>query len=149
MSPANILRTQGVWVLADPGLVRFVGQHGICRDRRYYPQAASVRPGDDLHAVGLTLWDMISGVWGMVSGKDSMRLDARMLRFLSEKNLPLLNIICKSVAENPNARYMNAEEMLLELESLLTIGQEAGSPYQLYNLLHTLRTGLGNDSSGT
>jgi len=149
VSPANILRTQGVWVLADPGLVRFVGQHGICRDRRYYPQAASVRPGDDLYAVGLTLWDMISGVWGMVSGKDSMRLDVRMLRFLSKKNLPLINIICKSVAENPNARYMNAEEMLMELGSLLTIGQEAGSPYQLYNLLHALRTGLGNDSSGT
>src|SRR5258708_14871749 len=149
VSPANILRTQGVWVLADPGLVRFVGQHGICRDRRYYPQAASVRPGDDLYAVGLTLWDMVSGVWGMVSGKESMRLDAQMLRFLSKKNFPLLNIICMSVAENPNARYVNADEMLMEVESLLTLGQEPSSPYQLYNLLHTFRTGLGNDSSST
>ncbi len=142
VAPSNILSIHGRWVLADPGLVRFVGQHGICRNRLYYPQAASIRPGDDLYAVGIILWEMTSGAWEMISGRERMRLDPPMLKYLSRKELPLLKLICRAAAENPETRYLNAEEMLADLEVVAnSLAQDADSKYRLYTLLRSLRAG--------
>jgi serine/threonine protein kinase len=85
VSPPNILHMWGRWVLADPGLVRFIGQPGFCRDRRYYPQPLVVNPCDDLYALGITLWEMVSGVWEMVANLDRLKLDGKLLHLFQKK----------------------------------------------------------------
>jgi serine/threonine protein kinase len=142
VAPGNVLSVRGRWVLADPGLVRFLGEPGICRNKTYYPKPP-VRPCDDLYAVGVILWDITSGIAEMVSGADRLRLDGNMLPFLLRSNLPIAKIICRAVAENPEQRYMNAEEMLRDLGALTTkLAAEPGTPCALYNLpqLRALRT---------
>jgi serine/threonine protein kinase len=133
-------------VLADPGLVRFLGEQGICRNQRYYPPAKPVLPSDDLYAVGVVLWEMTSGVSEMVSGRDRVRLDGQMLTFLLRSELPIAKVICRAVAEDPEQRYPNAEEMLQDLETLAArLVPESGTPSALYNLpkLRLLRTNGG------
>lgn len=141
VSPPNILKLRDRWVLADPGLIRFIGQSGTCRNRRYYPQPLVVHPRDDLYAVGVILWEMVSGVWEMASGMERIRLDGNMLTFISRKNLPLGGFICRAVAENPEQRYMTAEAMLHDLLSLADkLATEPGPRSQLYELLAPFRT---------
>jgi serine/threonine protein kinase len=143
VAPGNILSVSGHWVLGDPGLVRFLGEPGICRNQRYYPKPQPVRQTDDLYAVGVILWELTSGVAEMVSGQERLRLDGNMLQFLLRSELPLAKIICRAVAEDPEQRYMNAEEMLQDLQVVLTrLGAEPSVPYALYNLpkLRSLRT---------
>jgi serine/threonine protein kinase len=55
VAPGNILSVHGRWVLADPGLVRFLGEQGKCRNRSYYPDLKACRPFDDLYALGLII----------------------------------------------------------------------------------------------
>ena len=114
----NILSVRGRWVLADPGLVRFLREPGICRNQRYYPKPQPILPCDDLYAVGVVLWEATSGVLEMVTGQDRLRLEGNMVQFLLKNDLPLMRVICRAVAENPEQRYMNAEEMLQDLEAL-------------------------------
>jgi len=146
VAPGNILSIRSRWVLADPGLVRFLGERGICRNQRYYPQAKPVLPGDDLYAVGVILWEMTSGVMEMVSGRDRVRLDSQMLTFLLRSELPMAKVICRAAAEDPEQRYPTAEEMLQDLETLIArLIPESGTQSALYNLpkLRMLRTNGG------
>ena len=79
----------------------------------------------------------------MVSGTVRLRLDGNMLQFLSRSDLPLAKVICRAVAENPEQRYMNAEEMLHDLGALTPkLAAEPGAQCPLYNLprLRALRT---------
>ena len=141
VSPANILRVRERWVLADPGLVRFQGEHGICRDRAYYPQPEVTRAADDLYAVGLILWEMISGVWEMTSGRERLRLDGQMLKFLARKDALATAFLQRAVVEKPEQRYLHADEMLRDLESLAArCGAEPTAPDKFYQLLRPLRT---------
>ncbi len=140
VAPGNILSVHGRWVLADPGLVRFLGEQGLCRNRSYYPDLKACRPFDDLYALGLTIWEMVSGIAEMVSGRDRLRLDGRMVASLSQTDLPMAKLICRAAAENPEQRYLNADEMLGDLESVaaeLKLRSTACS--SMYNLL-TLRS---------
>jgi serine/threonine protein kinase len=144
VAPGNILRVNGRWVLADPGLVRFLGEQGICRNRSYYPDLKASRPYDDLYALGLMLWEMVSGIAEMVSGRDRMRLDERMVEYLSRTDLPIAKLFCHAAAQNPEQRYMNAEEMLHDLESVAgVLEQPSAAQNSLCNLprLRSLRTG--------
>ena len=139
----NILSVRGRWVLADPGLVRFLREPGICRNQRYYPKPQPILPCDDLYAVGVILWDITSGVAEMVSGQERLRLDANMVQFLLKNDVPLVKVICKAVAEDPDQRYMNAEEMLRDLEAVAArLPPEQTPQYTIYNIsnLRTLRT---------
>ena len=79
----------------------------------------------------------------MVSGKDRMRLDGQMLAFLLRNDLPFAKVICKAAAEDPEQRYLNAEEMLHDLEFLTTkLAAKSSAKDSLYNLprLRSLRT---------
>ncbi len=140
ISPFNILRIQHRWVLADPGLVRFIGEHGICRNRAYYPQPKVTRASDDLYAIGLVLWDMTSGIWEMVSGKERLRVDDRMLRHISGKDLPIATVLCRALAENPEQRYMSTEDIVRDLEALSAELAKSRLPDTLYAALRLLRT---------
>jgi len=142
VAPANILRIHRRWVLADPGLVRFLGEPGICRNRRYYPLPQPVRQNDDFYAVGVILWEMASGLAEMQFGQERLSLDTRMLQFLLRSDLPLARLICRAVATAPEQRYMNGEEMLQDLESVTAKLPAEGSTYSLYNYpnLRALRT---------
>ena len=142
VSPANSLTVHGRWVLADPGLVRFQGEHGICRNRAYYPRPEVTRPGDDLYAVGVIFWEMVSGLGEMVSGQERLRLDRQMFAFLSKKKVPTANFLRRAVAENPDQRYLHAGEILEDLESLAAkLAQRPTAQDSLYRLLRPLRTG--------
>lgn len=146
VSPANVLSVGSRWVLADPGLVRFLGEPGICRNRIYYPQPAPSRASDDLYAVGVILWDMTSGLWEMVSGKERLRLDAQMLRFISRKEIAIGKILTRAVAENPEQRFMVAGEMLQELNALAASQlEETAFQNSLYNHLQSLRTSFATN----
>ena len=82
----------------------------------------------------------------MVSGRDRVRLDGQMLTFLLRSELPIAKVICRAVAEDPEQRYPNAEEMLQDLETLAArLVPESGTPSALYNLpkLRLLRTNGG------
>ena len=143
VSPANIHSVHGRWVLADPGLVRFLGELGICRDKDHYPDPKASRRFDDLHALGLTLWEMVSGVAEMISGQDRLRLEGRMVASLSQTDLPLAKVICRAAAENPEQRYLNVDELLHDLEAVAADAkQKSGTQSSLYNLprLRSLRT---------
>jgi Protein kinase domain len=143
VAPGNILSVHGRWVLADPGLVRFLGEPGICRNRTYYPDLKASRPFDDLHALGFILWEMVSGVAEMVSGTERMRLDGRMVAFLSQTDLPIAKVICHAAAENPEQRYLNAGELLQDLEFVAAGSKlRPGTQNSLYNLpkIRSLRT---------
>jgi hypothetical protein len=143
VSPGNILRVRGRWVLADPSLVRFIGDLGICRNRVYYPDVKACRPRDDLYAMGVLLWEMVSGVAEMPSGNDRLRLDERMLAMLGQIEMPLAKVTCRAVAENPEQRYMNVDELLHDLESLAAIlSRQIGPQASLYHVpkLRSLRT---------
>ena len=143
VSPANVLSLRGRWVLADPGLVRFLGEPGICRDRAYYPQPAPSRASDDLYAVGLILWDMASGLWEMPSGRDRLRLDEQILRVISKKQTPMGRILCRALAQNPEQRFMIAEEMLRELRVAIDeLPADPNPSDSLYHQLQSLRTGF-------
>jgi len=140
VSPSNILSRHGRWVLADPGLVRFLGEHGICRNRTYYPPPKVDRASHDLYAVGVLVWEMVSGVWEMVSGKERLRLEGSMLNFIS-KDLPTGKIIGRAVSENVEQRYMTAGEMLRDLESLaVKLARKSSVQDSLYTKLRPLRT---------
>jgi serine/threonine protein kinase len=142
VSPSNILTVHGRWVLADPGLVRFQGEHGICRNRVYYPQPKVTLPADDLYAVGIILWEMVSGLGEMVSGQERLRLDGQMLGFLSKKHLPTATFLRRAAGEKPEQRYLHAAEMLQDLESLAAeLAQSSAAGDSLYRLLRPLRTG--------
>src|SRR6266568_2590864 len=142
-TPFNILRVHGRWVLADPGLVRFLGQPGITRDRTYYPDPRAMRPWDDLYALGLTIWDMASGRWEMASGKERLRPDQKMLDFVARRELPIGKFVCRALAENPEHRYMNAEAMMEDLEWVAAkLATDSRTQSSLYDLLRQLRGGL-------
>lgn len=146
LGPGNILSLRRGWVLADPGLVRFLGEHRLCRNKEYYPDLKGSRPCDDLYALGLILWEMVSGIAEIASGRDRLRLDGKMLSLLLQTNLPFAKLICHAAAENQDQRYMNAEEMLHDLESVAkTLVRRAGLQHSLYNLpkLRSLRTSFG------
>jgi hypothetical protein len=140
VSPFNILSVRNRWVLADPGLVRFVGDHGH-RDRRYYPKPEVVHARDDLYAVGLVLWDMTSGIWEMVLGKERLRVDERILNHIANKSVPISRVLCRALAENPEARYMSAEEMLHDLEWVGSKLSKVRAEHTVYAALRLLRTG--------
>jgi serine/threonine protein kinase len=143
VAPGNVLSVRGRWVLADPGLVRFLGEPGICRNKKYYPKPQAVRPCDDLYAVGVILWEMTSGIAEMVSGAERLRLEGSMLQFLLRSDLPITKVICRAVAENPEQRYLNSEDMLQDLEALTAkLAVEPGTQCALYSLprLRALRT---------
>ncbi len=138
VSPANVLSVCNTWVLADPGLVRFLGENGPCRNRRYYPNPVVVRTADDLYALGLVLWDMTSGIWEMLSGKERLAFDKRMLRDIAAQN-PFARVLCRVLSEDPHARYANAGEMLQDLESLAPRCLEPGSEWSVYRALQPFR----------
>ncbi|HVM51316.1 MAG TPA: protein kinase [Candidatus Acidoferrum sp.] len=143
VAPGNVLCVRGRWVLCDPGLVCFIGEHGICRNRTYYPNGPAARPGDDLYAVGRLLWEMTSGVAEMISGAERLRLEGNMLEFLLRSDLPLAKVICRAAAENPQQRYLNSGEMLRDLETAAAkLNGEPEAQCAIYNLprLRTLRT---------
>jgi hypothetical protein len=60
---------------------------------------------------------MVSGIAEMVSGRDRVRLDGRMVASLSQTDLPIAKVICSAAAENPEQRYLNADKLLDDLES--------------------------------
>jgi hypothetical protein len=143
VSPANILSVHGRWVLADPGLVRFLGELGICRDKSHYPDPKASRRSDDLYALGLTLWEMVSGIAEMVSGQDRLKLEGRMVPFLAQTDLPLAKVLSRAAAENPEQRYLNVDELLHDLEVVAADPkQKSGAQNSIYNLplLRSLRT---------
>jgi hypothetical protein len=79
----------------------------------------------------------------MVSGRDRLRLDGRMVVSLSQTDLPMAKLICRAAAENPEQRYLNADEMLGDLESLAAeLKLRSSARSSLYNLptLRSLRT---------
>jgi hypothetical protein len=142
-TPFNILRVGEKWVLGDPGLVRFVGQAGITRNRIYYPDPNAARPFDDLYAVALTIWDMLSGIWEMLSGKERLRPDERLLSFIARSELPTAKFMCRALSANTEHRYFNAQDMLTDLHWLAAkLASQTAEQTSFYELLRQFRGGL-------
>jgi serine/threonine protein kinase len=142
-TPFNILRVHDEWILGDPGLVRFLGQPGITRNRMYYPDPRAARPCDDLYAAALTMWDLSSGIWEMASGKERLRVDDRLLSFLSRVEQPMSKFICRALSQNAEQRYLNAGDMLRDLRWLsCKIAADPAGQSTLYERLRQLRGGL-------
>jgi hypothetical protein len=66
-----------------------------------------------------------------------------MVASLSQTDLPMAKVICRAAAENPEQRYLNADELLLDIESVAAdLKRRSKAQDSLYNLpkLRSLRT---------
>lgn len=114
VKPSNILRVNGVYKLADVGLVThtykaqsFVGTEG------YVPPEGPGSPSADIYALGKVLYEI-------VTGNDRMDFPVLpTLTFDSDESALLIelnHIILKACHNDPSKRYSSAAEMLKELE---------------------------------
>jgi serine/threonine protein kinase len=111
-SLVNVLAFKGQYLLADPGLVRFVGDFGRWANEDFYPRPRTGRPSDDLHAVGVILH-------ALLTGETQPKLEALTLQNYERSQLPVFQIIAKACNRNSEQRYESAVDMLANVELAL------------------------------
>lgn len=114
VKPSNILRVNGVYKLADVGLVThtcnaqsFVGTEG------YFPPEGPGSISADLYALGKVLYEIATGHDRLeFPNLPTLTYDSEESALLMELNY----IILKACHPDPSRRYSSASEMVAELE---------------------------------
>ena len=109
----NIIRVNGIYVLSDPGLVRFLGDKGIYANAAFYPSPATGTASDDLYALAVVGFALTRGL--------PRELNALQLERLGKSSAPLGRIIARACNRLPEKRYASAATMLQDVERALTV----------------------------
>jgi len=125
VKPSNIIRINGIYKLADVGLVASIGSsHSLVGTEGYIPPEGPGTTKADIYALGKVLYEISTG-------KD--RLEFPNLPTLldhSEENKLLIDlnrIVTKACHPDPSKRYSSMSEMLEELKLL----EQGGSVQEL------------------
>jgi serine/threonine protein kinase len=108
----NVLRMSDRYILADPGLVRFIGDPGLCAAKWFYPRPRTGQPGDDLYAAGVILF-------ALATGKEPWELGEATLDSFARSKHPVGQIISKACCRDATQRYQSAADMLADVEAAL------------------------------
>lgn len=132
IKPSNILLTQeGTAKLTDFGVAQLGHETRRTQEARSHPgtpaykspeQASSTGYLDqrsDLYAVGLVLYEMVTGKLYLRNRVPPHRVNRKVSRALSA-------VIMKALQENPADRYQSSQEMRAALETVLKGGQLQG-----------------------
>jgi serine/threonine protein kinase/tetratricopeptide (TPR) repeat protein len=135
LKPGNIMRDkQGRVVVMDFGLARTLGSDGMTRTGAMLgtieymspeqAQGKELKPGSDIFAVGLILYELLSGV----APFHAETAIASLLKRTQERAVPLAeidkkipgvlsNIVAKCLEKDPQRRYQNADELVADLQA--------------------------------
>jgi serine/threonine protein kinase/tetratricopeptide (TPR) repeat protein len=136
LKPSNILRDKhGRVVVMDFGLARSLAGEGMTRTGAMMgtieymspeqAQGRELKPSSDIFAVGLILYELLSGVMPFHAetaiASLLKRTQQRAVPLADiDKNIPgiLSNIVCKCLEKDPERRYQSAEGLLADLRAL-------------------------------
>jgi len=153
MSPPNVLMTRyGEVKIADFGLAKAnsqleESQPGIIKGKFGYlsPEAAQGKPVDhrtDIFAVGIILWEMLSGrrLFQGETDLDTVRQVQRaaipdIRQFNPHVPDSVLYVLNKALAGNPEERYQTARDLGYDLNAVLFSLSRAVSSFDLANLV--------------
>lgn len=133
LKPSNIMRDQnGRVVVMDFGLARTLGTDGMTRTGAMMgtieymspeqAQGKELKPSSDIFAVGLILYELLSGVMPF----HAETAIASLLKRTQQRAVPLAdldkkipgtlsNIVCKCLEKDPQLRYQSAEGLVADL----------------------------------
>ncbi len=153
MSPPNVLITKyGEVKIVDFGLAKATSQlqkseSGIIKGKFSYlsPEAAHGKEVDartDVFAVGIILWEMLSGrrlFYGDTDFATVKQVQLAQVPSISQINkdvpIELERIIARSLAREPEKRYQTARDLGRDLISFLYKNGRAVSPYDIAELV--------------
>ena len=153
MSPPNVLITKyGEVKIVDFGLAKATSQlqkseSGIIKGKFSYlsPEAAHGKEVDartDVFAVGIILWEMLSGrrlFYGDTDFATVKQVQQAVVPSISQINkdvsIELERIIARSLAREPEKRYQTARDLGRDLIAFLYKNGKAVSPYDVSELV--------------
>jgi len=135
LKPSNILRDKhGRVVVMDFGLARSLAGDGMTRTGAMMgtieymspeqAQGKELKPSSDVFALGLILYEMLSGI----APFHADTAIASLLKRTQQRAVPLAdidrkipgvlsNIVCKCLEKDPERRYQTAEELVVDLRA--------------------------------
>jgi serine/threonine protein kinase len=116
LKPANAIYLRDQWVIADPGLVNFIGHVPPAKTKYFAPaDGPQGRPSDDLYALGKCIWVMTSGL--AAAQLDDYQLGIMRPEAGDEPSIEA--VIARACAKDPAERFQTADEMKVAIEAVL------------------------------
>ena len=115
IKPSNVIFVDGIPKIADIGLVALSGQRTFVGTEGFVPPEGPGDPKADIYSLGMVLYEMSSGKdrfeFPAISDPSGSEVERRKWRALND-------IICKACATLARQRYVNAQKMCQDLQSL-------------------------------
>jgi serine/threonine protein kinase len=113
LKPSNILRVEQKWKLGDIGLVAPIGAASFVGTLLYMPPEGPGKPGGDLYALGVVLYQMLSG--DLRAAPPQIRIRRRSDLSIHDR---LMQVASKATKRTLRYRFRTAEEMKQTLQEI-------------------------------